>query len=115
MCCSSLSPKCDLKAVLLSFPHLVPALLTGRGCVGLGGVPGNPPSSGGAGYGAGEREEEAATKNQEVVVVEVKSIMLWTKNAKFQAQLDTQPHGRKTWPHWRFLVLILVAHEYQPL
>lgn len=62
MCCSSLSPKCDLKAVLLSFPHLVPALLTIWSCVGLLGA-GEPLKLWGAGDGARVREEEAATKN----------------------------------------------------
>lgn len=55
MCCSSLSPKCDLKAVLLSFPHLVPAFLTSRGCVGLRGAREAPKPWGSWVWGGGER------------------------------------------------------------
>lgn len=61
MCCSPLSSECDPKAVLLSFPHLVPAFLTHQVCVGLRGAR-EQPELGEAGLGQ-ETEEEAADKN----------------------------------------------------
>jgi len=59
-----LSPKCDLKAVLLSFPHLVPAFLTGWGFVGLRGA-GEPLKLGGElGMGQGPEREKLLPKTR---------------------------------------------------
>lgn len=60
MCCSSLSSECDPKAVLLSFPHSVPAFLPGQ--EGLR-VAREQPGLGEAGDGAGDTEEQTANKN----------------------------------------------------
>lgn len=68
VCCSSLSPACDLKAVLLS------SRLPGSFSLGARGTGGSP--------GLGELGvrraggEEAAPQNREVAAVEVKSVLL---------------------------------------
>lgn len=68
VCCSSLSPTCDLKAVLLS------SQLLGSSSLGAGGAGGSP-GSGELGVGRAGGEE-AAPQNWEVAAVEVKSVLL---------------------------------------
>lgn len=62
MFCSSLSSKCDLKAVLLSFPHLNPALLTDQVCVGLRGAREHPKLGGSWGWDRRQRGRSCLRK-----------------------------------------------------